>query len=147
MHVLLVQTDDVDLYATLLKSETSRAVLKFYRPDRLDYGVRIRTTSLGSALSLISELRWYIRRYVKEVLFEVSHPVYCTQALAGQFYERDVKIESSWNYRRIYVFRGSELAYSSRIQDSIAGEDYRDRCEPKDTRLEIWCTEEEFRVS
>ena len=144
MHVLLIQDDEIDLYATLQKSETSRAILKFYRPDRLEYGVRIRMASLGSALSLISELRWYMRRYVKEVLFEVSHPIYCTQALAGQFYERDVKIESSWDFRKIYAFRGGELAYSTRIQDGIAGEDYRGRYEPADTVLEVWCTEEEF---
>lgn len=56
MNVLLIQPEGVDLYATLLKSETSREVLRFYQPDRLAYGVRVRTASLGSALALVSEL-------------------------------------------------------------------------------------------
>ena len=70
MNVLLIQPEGVDLYTTLLKSETSRGALRFYQPDRLEYGIRVRTASLGSALALVSELRWYIQRYVEEVLFE-----------------------------------------------------------------------------
>ena len=91
MNVLLIQPEGVDLYTTLLNSETSRDALRFYKPDRLEYGMRIRTASLGSALALVSELRWYIQRYVEEVLFEPEEDIFCSSSLAQQIYERDVK--------------------------------------------------------
>ncbi len=72
MNILLIQRDGVDLHHTLFASETSRLVLRFYHPKKNSCGVYITVSTLGSALSLVSELRWYIRRYVKETLFEVT---------------------------------------------------------------------------
>ena len=84
MNVLLIQPEGVDLYTTLLKSETSRGALRFYQPDRLEYGIRVRTASLGSALALASELRWYVQRYVEEVLFEPEKDIFCTSGQIGR---------------------------------------------------------------
>jgi len=64
--------------------------------------MRIRTASLGSALALVSELRWYIQRYVEEVLFEPEEGIFCSSSLAQQIYERDVKPASPWKYRCLY---------------------------------------------
>jgi len=46
--------------------------------------MRIRTASLGSALALVSELRWYIQRYVEEVLFEPEKGIFCSSSLANR---------------------------------------------------------------
>ncbi|KUG20672.1 MAG: hypothetical protein KO206_02180 [Methanomicrobiaceae archaeon] len=143
MNILLVQADGVDLFATLLKSETSRAALAFYRPSRLDYGVLIRVASLGSALSLVSELRWYIRRYVRDVFFEVSDGVYCSRLLAEQIYERDVKLEMPWAHRRLSVMRDGRQVASLWMREGTERENYRGDYDPRDELLEIWCASEE----
>ncbi|HET6580969.1 MAG TPA: DUF5804 family protein, partial [Methanoregula sp.] len=76
MNILLIQREGIDLHHTLFASETSRLALRFYLPKKKSCGVYITVSTLGSALSLVSELRWYIRRYVREVLFEVSPNVF-----------------------------------------------------------------------
>jgi hypothetical protein len=119
MNVLLIQPEGVDLYATLLKSDTSRGALRFYQPNRLEYGIRIRTASLGSALALASELRWYIQRYVDEVLFEPEEGIYCSSGLARQ-------IDTVW------------------MDEGTTPEAYADQTGPDDTMLEVWCTQEEY---
>ena len=91
MNILLIQREGIDLHHILFVSETSRLVLRFYHPKRLPCGMMLSVTSLGSALSLASELRWYIRRYMQEVLFEVEKGIFCTRHLAEDvYYERTV---------------------------------------------------------
>ena len=147
MNVLLIQPEGVDLYTTLLKSETSRGALRFYQPDRLEYGMRIRTASLGSALSLASELRWYIQRYVQEVLFEPEDSIFCSSDLAQQIYERDVKPLTPWRYRCLYLISGDHPVEIIWMDEGTTPEAYADRIEPGDTALEVWCTEEECPTS
>ncbi len=143
MHILLIQLEGVDLYTTLLRSETSRAALRFYHPTRLAYGVLIATASLGSALALTSELRWYIRRYVQEVLFQVSDSVYCSHALGQQVYERDVTLVAPWQYRCLYIIRDGSLADIVRMEEGT-GRGGDDAFDPADEVLEVWCTAEEY---
>lgn len=144
MNVLLIQLEGVDLYATLLKSETSRGVLRFYQPDRLEYGIRVRTASLGSALALVSELRWYIQRYVEEVLFEPIDGAFCSSGLAGQIYERDVMPAEPWRYRCLYRIAGDHMIDTIWMDEGTTPEAYADRMEPEDTIFEVWCAEEEY---
>lgn len=144
MNVLLIQSEGVDLYATLLKSETSRGVLRFYQPDRLEYGIRIRTASLGSALALVSELRWYIQRYVEEVLFEPVEGIFCSSGLAQQIYERDVMPAEPWAYRCLCRIAGDRMIDTIWMDEGATREAYADRTEPEDTVLEVWCSEEEY---
>ncbi|MDK2916014.1 MAG: hypothetical protein PWR25_571 [Euryarchaeota archaeon] len=144
MNVLLIQLEGVDLYTTLLKSETSRGVLRFYQPDRLEYGIRIKTASLGSALALISELRWYIQRYVDEVLFEPGYGAFCSSGLARQIYERAVMPAKPWRYRCLYRISGDHMIDTIWMDEGTTPEAYADRMEPGDTVLEVWCAEEEY---
>lgn len=144
MNVLLIQPEGVDLYATLLKSETSREALRFYRPERLAYGIRVRTASLGSALALVSELRWYIQRYVEEVLFETGEGSFCSSGLARQIYERDAKPASPWKYRCLYRIAGDHMTDTIWMDEGATREAYADRTEPGETVLEVWCTESEY---
>ncbi|HQC13462.1 MAG TPA: DUF5804 family protein, partial [Methanoregulaceae archaeon] len=77
MNVLFLPREGVELYQELLSSETSRDALRFYRPAERHGGVMVTMASLGSALSLASDLRWYVRRYMRDVLFEISYAVFC----------------------------------------------------------------------
>ncbi len=143
MNVLLIQSEGVDLYTTLLASETSRRALRFYRPDRLTYGIRIRTASLWSALALVSELRWYIQRYVQDVLFEPADGIFYSSALARQVYERDVRPSHPWSHRCLYRVANDRLIDLIWMEEGTRPESYSDRTERGDTLLEVWCTAEE----
>ncbi len=145
VNVLLIQLEGVDLYATLINSETSRDALRFYRPDRLKCGIRARTASLGSALALTSELRWYIQRYVGEILFEPEEGIFCSSSLAQQIYRRDVKPMPPWRYRCLYRI-SSHLVEIIWMDAGTVPQAYADQFEPDDTVLEVWCTEEEHRA-
>jgi len=144
MNILLIQRDGVDLHHTLFASETSRIALRFYHPKKKPCGVYISVASLGSALSLISELRWYIRRYIREVLFEVKKGVYCTHTLASDvYYERTVALGSEWAFRRLYGFRHGQLISAVVMAPGSSVEEYHQDIIGVDATIEVWCTEEE----
>ncbi len=154
MKILLIEREGTDLYSTLYDSDTSRAMLRFYHPVRHPAGVEITTASLGSALSLVSELRWYLQRYVGEVLLTEDGSVYLTWSLADMVYERGITLSQPWPHRLRYrihggkVYRsqwdlaayGAEVPLPAPVQEgtpSLAA-DARDRV------LEVWSTAEEY---
>lgn len=146
MNVLLIQRHGVDLHHTLFASETSRQVLRFYHPKKIPCGVYITVSTLGSALSLVSELRWYIRRYVRETLFEVEKGknIFCTQDLAKDvYYERTATLQSPWAWRRIYGLKNGRLAVQLVITPGSTADEYVQDLAGADRILEIWCTEDE----
>jgi hypothetical protein len=142
MNILLLQREGTDLYNILLSSETSRNILKFYRPDRIGAGVLITSASLGSTLSLISELRWYIRRYVDMVLFEISDDIYCSHPLAMDIYEREIKLHHPWEYRRLIGF--GEGFSSVWMEPGSKIDDYKAFLEGTKAFWEVWCSEKEW---
>jgi len=144
MKLLLVQREATDLYSTLLSSETSRNILRFYRPKRLDYGVSITCASLGSVLSLASELRWYLRRYVQEAIVEVSPQTFCTLALAEEIYQRREPHEADWNHKKRIGIREGAVAAVAWPGLESEPEDQPDIADGMDTVLDIWCSESEF---
>jgi hypothetical protein len=145
MNILLIQRDGVDLHHTLFASETSRIALRFYHPKKKACGVYISVASLGSALSLVSELRWYIRRYIREVLFEVKKGVYCTHILATDvYYERTVALGDAWAFRRLYGFRHGQLISAVVMAPASTIEEYHQDIIGVDTMIEVWCTQEEL---
>jgi Family of unknown function (DUF5804) len=144
MNTLLMQRDGVDLHHTLFASETSRMALRFYHPKKVSCGVVISVSTLGSALSMVSELRWYIRRYVREVLFELKEGVYCTHALAQDvYYERAVVLDDVWKFRRLYGFKNGQLISAVVMTPGSATEEYRQDVIGVDTTIEVWCREDE----
>jgi len=144
MNTLLIQRDGVDLHHTLFASETSRLALRFYHPKKVSCGVVISVTSLGSALSMVSELRWYIRRYVREVLFELNTGVYCTHTLAQDvYYERAVVLDGAWKYRRLYGFKNGQLISAVVMTPGSTVGEYQQDIIGVDTAIEVWCREDE----
>jgi len=146
MEVLFIPKEGVALYQELLSSETSRDALRFYRPVQTPAGVKISMVSLGSALSLASDLRWYVRRYMRDVLFEISDGVYCTRALAQEiYYGRLVVLHTPWKFRKTCTFQSGHVISEDRIGvDLEKAEAAPGTATGETVLLEIWCTEEEF---
>lgn len=143
MNILFLERNEVDLYETLFASETSRNALRFYRPQAVTGGVMVTTASLGSALSLVSELRWYIRRYMQEVLFELGTGIYCTHRLAREaYYDRSASLAAPWEFRRLYAIHDGILAREP-LQPGMTAADCRDRYQAGDLLFEVWCTADE----
>ena len=142
MNVLFLPREGVELYRELLSSETSRDALRFYRPVEKHGGVMVTMASLGSALSLASDLRWYVRRYTRDVLFEISAGVYCTHDLAREiYYDRTVSPGKGWKFRRVYVIHEDRLASVEKVPPEKKEEFFGAR--PGEIRLEVWCTADE----
>lgn len=150
MRVLFLPIGTVDLFATLQASETSRNILKFYEPQNLGYGVEITATSLGTALSLVSELRWYVRRYMRKVLFGLWDDVYGTLDLAREVYERDITLSLDWPYRDLYIIRNRRLSAILELPRGMEKTSITSDTEPGDLIMEVWHlgtgtpTEQEF---
>lgn len=91
MQVIFIPKPGIDLYRTFLLSETSRMILRFYAPYRRDDGcVEVPVATLGSGLSLASELRWYIRRYTADLLFQTQDDQLISYKLAKEIYDRSL---------------------------------------------------------
>jgi len=144
MNVLFLQRSGLDLYNKLLASETSRRILRFYHPVSYPGGICVSLSSFGSALSLAGELRWYIRRYMQDVLLEVSKDLYCTLELGRErYYDRDFTIDEGWPFRRLYVIRNGNL-FS--VVNLSAFDDPGDALPGGDQliRLIVLCSEREY---
>ncbi|MDR0438684.1 MAG: DUF5804 family protein [Methanocalculaceae archaeon] len=98
MLLICIGKPGVDLYRTLSDSETSRHILHFYHPIELECGISVDVSTISSGLALMSELRWYITRYMQEVLIEdAEHSVYLTKNLAQEAYDsRSVMLSPEW---------------------------------------------------
>ena len=144
MNILLIQRDGTDLHHTLFSSETSRMALRFYHPQKRPCGVSITCATLGSALSLVKELRWYIRRYVREPLFEFQKVIYFTHQLAQDvYYERTAILGPGWKYRKLYSFKNGKIISSVPMSPKSTPEEYHQEYIGTDSSIEIWCTEDD----
>ncbi|UUX93886.1 DUF5804 family protein [Methanoplanus endosymbiosus] len=137
MNLLLIQKEGIDLYQTLLASETSRDILRFYRPERVDCGVIIPNSTLGGSLSLLAEIRWYIRRYVVSVLFEVSPDIYCSEIFAGELYGRNLKLSDASENAGLIGIKDGFIYRKMRMETNSKKEDYPDFCGGCDRVLEV----------
>jgi hypothetical protein len=144
MNILLIQREGTDLHHTLFSSETSRMVLRFYHPKKMPCGVYISCASLSSALSLVAELRWYIRRYVREPLFGLEEGIYFTHQLAQDvYYERTAVLGPGWPYRKLYGFRDGKLVSTVPMSPGSSVGEYHQEYIGADRTIEIWCTEDD----
>jgi len=144
MNVFFLQREGINLYHTLHVSETSRMVLRFYHPKEWPGGVIIPIESLVSGLSIAGELRWYIRRYMQDVLFEFPGENFCTLALSRQiYYDREIKPEDDWPFRRLYVIRKGHLVSAEPILQGFTGGDIPFFSQEL-ARFRVWCTEQEY---
>lgn len=140
MNVLFLAKDTVRLYQELLASETSREALRFYRPQETPLGIGITVATMGSGLALVADIRWYVRRYMRAVLFEISPGLYCTHRLAYElFYNRENALPSSWDFRLIYRVKNGQVVREEQLLPGDGRKPVADRHE-----IEVWCTEDEY---
>ncbi|MFC6835636.1 DUF5804 family protein [Halomarina ordinaria] len=104
--VCLVGNEDCDLRYELLSRETSREALSTYRLQRpFENSVAVETISLGSAVSLLNDLNWYLVRFAEAALVlepSVSETEWLSRALAGAIREGSVVPEESGTYLKVY---------------------------------------------
>jgi hypothetical protein len=144
MNIILIQREGIDLHHTLFASETSRLVLRFYHPKKKTCGVSIHCATLSSALSLVAELRWYMRRYVREPLFELEPGIYFTHQLAQDvYYERTAVLGPGWPYRKLYGFKDGKVTSSVPMSPGSTIDEYHQEYIGIEKTIEIWCTQDE----
>jgi hypothetical protein len=139
MIVLFLPREGVALYRELIASETSRDALRFYQPKDTPCGVEITVATLSGALALASDLRWYVKRYMRGVLFEIAPGVYSSHRLAREvYYGREISLSASWDFRLIYRVRDG---FVIREEQVFPGSERR--CAGP-AEIEVWCTEDEY---
>jgi hypothetical protein len=138
MRLLFLPKEGLDLFRTLLDSETSRRVLRFYHPRRSPFGVAVDVGTLSSGLSLVSELRWYVRRYVSGVLFETAPGRYATLALASEvYYGRELRLHEPWESRFLLIARDGTIERIP-IDPGTSPAEYEEECRGAGEVLEVW---------
>ncbi|MBQ3684766.1 MAG: hypothetical protein II925_04195 [Methanomicrobium sp.] len=103
--------------------------------------------TLGSSLSLISEISWYVKRYMTEVLLELSPDLFCSHAFSTDIYTRNSKLKETWEYAKIIGIKNGEVLDELWILPHSSIEDYPKFCEAMDTVLEVWCSESEWKAA
>jgi hypothetical protein len=144
MKVLLIQKEGIDLYSTLLASETSRDVLRFYHPKKADWGVCMEASTLGSALSVISELKWYIQRYIAQPLCLLSNGVICTPGYAGIIYGREESVDERWDWEILFGIKYRTVIDRIAITPDTPLNVIADFESGMDTTFRARCSEEEM---
>ncbi len=116
MEIICIGKQGVNLSDTLYVSETSRNILRFYHPQNTGWGIKITESTVSNALALLSELRWYIMRYMAGVIIEdIRFGAYLTHDLAKAAYEdRSVTLVENWEhmYRAAVLGDGAMLPIS-----------------------------------
>lgn len=103
MNVLLISRPGVSLLRSLRESETAWDAIRFYGPIGLTIGVYIPVSTLAGAISLASDLRYFLRKYTTDHLFQIRPGVYCTSALTkSRYLTRDLEVSEEWQYRLVY---------------------------------------------
>jgi len=144
MRLLLVQKEGTDLYSTLRDSETSRGILRFYHPKKTEWGVCIDISTLGSALSLVSELKWYLQRYVAIPLLILSNNTICTTGYAQIIYGREESVHHEWEHEIIFGISNGTLANTLSVSPDSAINIIEEFSAGKDTTFRARCSEEEW---
>ncbi len=144
MRILLVQKEGTDLYSTLRDSETSRILLRFYHPRKTDWGVCINIATLGSALSLVSELKWYLQRYVTIPLLILSNDTICTTGYAQIIYGREESVHHEWDHEILFGIADGTLRGKLSVSPDSAINIVEEFSEGKDTVFRARCSEEEW---
>ena len=144
MKLLLVQKEGTDLYSTLRDSETSRGILRFYHPAKTPWGVCIDISTLGSAMSLVSELKWYLQRYVAVPLLILSNHIICTTGYAQIIYGREESVHQEWDYEIIFGISGGTVSGRLPVSPDSAINIIQEFSDGKDTTFRARCSEEEW---
>jgi len=112
-RVCLVGSEDVNLRYELVSRETAREALATYDlTEPYENTVALETISLGSAVSLLNDLNWYLVRFADAAWVlepSVSESEWLSRDLAAAVRDDDVAPTESGRYLRMYgVVEGEE---------------------------------------
>ena len=105
-RVCLVGSEDVNLRYELVSRETAREALATYDlSEPYENTVALETISLGSAVSLLNDLNWYLVRYADAAWVlepSVSGSEWLSRELATAIRDDAVEPDESGRYLRMY---------------------------------------------
>ena len=166
MNLLLISRPGVQLYRALRESETAWDAIRFYGPVSLSVGVYIPISTLAGALSLASDLKYFLRKYTADHLFQIRPGVYYTAALIrSKYLNRNNEVSEDWAFRLIYWvenlgqvtrFRFDDWNSEEVLYNQIpCGESEEGiQSDARNTEiefqggylLEVWCTKPEYEI-
>ena len=146
-RVCLVGSPDVNLRYELVSRETARDALTTY-DLREPYAntVALETISLGSAVSLLNDLNWYLVRFADAALVlepSVSDEEWLSRELATAVRDDEVAPDASERFLKVYGIDGERLVepmFVARTDHELPDYDLRD----VDETLRVRVTREEF---
>ncbi|UPW00336.1 DUF5804 family protein [Halorussus gelatinilyticus] len=147
-RVCLVGADGVDLRTELLTRETAREALATY-DLREEYrnSLVLDTISLGSAVSLVNDLNWYLVRFTDDALVlepSVSETEWLSRNLAEAVRDGAIDPEATDEYLKVYGLTAEgelvEPMYLTRQDGELPDYDLRD----VDDTVVVRVTESEF---
>ena len=103
MNLLLISRPGIPLFRSLRESETAWDAIRFYGPIGLSIGVYIQVSTLAGALSLASDLKYFLRKYTADHLFQIKPGIFYTAALTrSRYLNRTYEVSEDWPFRLIY---------------------------------------------
>ena len=146
-RVCLVGSPDVNLRYELVSRETARDALATY-DLREPYAntVALETISLGSAVSLLNDLNWYLVRFADAALVlepSISDEEWLSRELATAIRDDEVAPDASERFLKVYGIDGERLVepmFVARTDHELPDYDLRD----VDETLRVRVTREEF---
>lgn len=146
-RVCFVGAEDVQLRYELLSSETARAALAAYDLEEpWENTVAVSTVSLGAGVTLVNDLGWYVRRYMRDVILldpSVSDREWLSVALARAIRDGTQLPSETGSLLKIYGVEDGRLVepmYAQRVAETPPTYDLRD----VDTTVPVRITEGEF---
>lgn len=174
MNVLLISRPGISLLRSLHESETAWDAIKFYDPFSLSIGVYIPVSTMAGAISLTSDLRFFLRKFTTDHIFQIRPGIYSTSALTrSRYLTRDLDFSENWPYRLVYwienkgkVIRFRRNEFNSEELFSNSGNFHPNKNEdeeklnfglkeadpeisddiPTGYIFEVWCTKPEFEM-
>ena len=145
--VRIVGAPEVDLRMELLSRETARRALASYRLDEpWENAIGVETVSLGTAVSLLNDLDWYLVRFADEAFVRepsVSTEEWLSRDLATRIRDGELAPEESGAYLAVYGVEDGRLVepmYVTRRDGQIPEYDLRS----VDETVVVRVTEDEF---
>ncbi|MFB6283833.1 MAG: DUF5804 family protein [Halobacteria archaeon] len=144
-RIRLAGKPDYNLRYELFSSETSKKALSTYEflETEIENTMELETGSIGSALALLNDLGWYLRRYTRFVDLQdssVSDEEWISRQLASEIYGREVEKDDTDRFYRVIGVEDGKLLEPLYVRDSPTDYDLHE----KDFQVVTRISEEEF---
>ncbi len=144
MRLLIIGKPHINIFREFRQSETAFDAIRFYEPLESDRMITLSVPGLPNALSLISDLKYFIRKYSSFQFYEFEPEVFCTMALAKSWYQsRELSFQESWRWKYDFVLYPDDFILTVREDDKSEDKELVD--EEEQSYL-VWCTPTEYNL-